>query len=112
MLALRLRQDAHDERGLEGAGRASTSSARAPARAVARTSLPRSPANSRAPRRTNAPSQYGYSNLRCLTESVKAEGILSLYNGAFANYMRLGPHTIVTFLVYERAREFIGIKPV
>ena len=62
-------------------------------------------------RMMNEGAKYDYNTLKCLTQSVRAEGPLSLYNGAFANWMRLGPHTIVTFLVYERAREFMGVVP-
>ena len=63
-------------------------------------------------RMMNEGARYDYSSWKCFTESVKREGLLSLYKGAFANWLRLGPHTIVTFLVYERMRDFFGVRPV
>ncbi|GHP03144.1 hypothetical protein PPROV_000189900 [Pycnococcus provasolii] len=63
-------------------------------------------------RMMNEGARYDYNSWKCFTQSVAKEGPLSLYKGAFANWLRLGPHTIVTFLVYERARDWFGVKPV
>lgn len=48
----------------------------------------------------------------CFTKIVKNEGVLGLYKGFFPNWMRIGPHTIVTFLVYEELRKFFGIAAI
>jgi len=45
----------------------------------------------------------------CLVKTVQSEGFLGLYKGFFPNWMRIGPHTIVTFLVYEELRKLSGI---
>ena len=42
-------------------------------------------------RMMNEGALYDYSSMKCFTESVKNEGVLSLYKGAFANWLRLGP---------------------
>jgi len=61
--------------------------------------------------------QYGKgtlykSSFDCLVKTVKAEGILGLYKGFIPNWLRIGPHTIVTFIVFEYLRKLGGIPPV
>ena len=51
------------------------------------------------------------STLDCLYKTVKFEGILGLYKGFIPNWMRIGPHTIITFLIFEQLRRFAGLKP-
>ena len=43
---------------------------------------------------------------------VQTEGIRGLYKGFLPNWMRIGPHTIVTFFVFEQLRNMVGIQPV
>ena len=45
-------------------------------------------------------------------KTVKAEGITSLYKGFFPLWMRIAPHTVVTFAVFEQLRILTGIAPV
>jgi len=40
----------------------------------------------------------------CLTKSIKSEGVTSLWAGFWPNFCRLGPHTIVCFVVIEQCR--------
>jgi hypothetical protein len=42
---------------------------------------------------------------------VRAEGLRGLYKGFIPNWIRIGPHTIITFLVYERLRLWSGLRP-
>jgi len=46
----------------------------------------------------------------CLTKTIKAEGVMSLWAGWVPGWMRLGPHTIVTFIAFEQLRSLVGMK--
>lgn len=48
----------------------------------------------------------------CFVKIIKHEGIFGLYKGFIPNWMRIGPHTIVTFFVFEQLRRLIGMRPV
>ena len=50
--------------------------------------------------------------IHCIGKIVKHEGILGLYKGFIPNWMRIGPHTIVTFFVFEKLRNLVGMNPV
>jgi len=50
--------------------------------------------------------------IHCIAKIVKHEGLLGLYKGFIPNWMRIGPHTIVTFFVFERLRYSVGMSPV
>jgi hypothetical protein len=39
-----------------------------------------------------------------LSKTVRAEGILGVYKGVFANYLRFGPYCILTFTFLEQLR--------
>lgn len=45
----------------------------------------------------------------CFRKTVRAEGLLGLYKGFFALYMRLGPHTVLTFVFLEQFRRLLGL---
>ncbi|XP_067943891.1 mitochondrial substrate carrier family protein ucpB-like [Watersipora subatra] len=45
-------------------------------------------------------------------QCIRAEGLFGLYKGFFPNWLRLGPHTIITFFIFERLRSLAGIRPV
>ena len=45
-------------------------------------------------------------------EIIHIEGLSGLYKGWFPNWMRIGPHTIVAFLIYEQLRISMGLPPV
>lgn len=48
------------------------------------------------------------STVDCLRKTVAAEGALSLWKGFLPNFGRLGPHTVIMFLVIEQLRKFFG----
>ena len=52
------------------------------------------------------------SNWDCLVQTVRVEGVRGLYKGWLATWLRLGPHTIVTFVMLEQLRNLAGVKPV
>ena len=41
----------------------------------------------------------------------KTEGPRAFYKGALLGWLRLGPHTVVTFTSFEWLRSAVGIKP-
>ncbi|KAJ8046187.1 Mitochondrial substrate carrier family protein ucpB [Holothuria leucospilota] len=56
--------------------------------------------------------QYRYKNtFDCLVKTMKSEGINGLYKGFIPNWMRLGPHTIISFFLFEFFRKEAGISP-
>ncbi|KAF9934023.1 Mitochondrial oxaloacetate carrier protein [Mortierella alpina] len=44
------------------------------------------------------------SPLDCAVKTIKAEGIQALYKGFTAHYLRIGPHTICTFVFMEQVK--------
>ena len=42
----------------------------------------------------------------CIGKIAKAEGFMGFYKGWSAHYMRLGPHTVFTFMFLEQAKKF------
>lgn len=46
----------------------------------------------------------------CAYKILRSEGLLGLYKGWSAMFARLGPQTTITFLVYEKLRELVGIS--
>ena len=48
----------------------------------------------------------------CLIKTLRIEGFSGLYKGFFPNWMRLGPHTIICFLIFERLRILFNIRPI
>lgn len=51
------------------------------------------------------------SMLDCLCKTVRTEGLLGLYKGFVPNWVRIGPHTTITFLIFEQLRMVAGLKP-
>ncbi|XP_065659707.1 mitochondrial substrate carrier family protein ucpB [Hydra vulgaris] len=51
------------------------------------------------------------STTACFAKILKSEGVLGFYKGFMPNWMRLGPHTVITFLIFERLRYAFGLKP-
>lgn len=43
---------------------------------------------------------------------LRAEGPAAFYKGALLAWLRLGPHTVVTFMTFELMRGFCGIRPI
>ena len=48
----------------------------------------------------------------CTIKTIKSEGVFGLYKGFIPNWMRIGPHTIVTFFIFEQLRHFAGMSPI
>ena len=48
----------------------------------------------------------------CFVKILRSEGPLGLYKGFIPNWMRIGPHTIITFFIFEELRHLIGMDPV
>ena len=48
----------------------------------------------------------------CLSKTIANEGFRGLYKGWLPNWLRIGPHTIITFVVLEQLRRIAGIAPV
>jgi len=48
----------------------------------------------------------------CFVKTIEKEGFFGLYKGFIPNWMRIGPHTIVTFIVYEQLRRLGGVSPI
>ena len=48
----------------------------------------------------------------CLMQTVKKEGAVALQKGWVPAYIRLGPHTMISFLLIEKIRLFIGLKSI
>lgn len=45
---------------------------------------------------------------RMMSHMVEKEGVASLFKGWVPAFVRLGPHTIVTFLVIEQLKEWLA----
>ncbi|XP_038047766.1 mitochondrial substrate carrier family protein ucpB-like [Patiria miniata] len=50
--------------------------------------------------------------LDCLLKTVKSEGWVGLYKGFMPNWLRIGPHTIISFFLFEYLRKKAGINPI
>jgi hypothetical protein len=48
----------------------------------------------------------------CFTKIIQTEGIRGLYKGWLPNWLRIGPHTVVTFIILEQLRRLSGLNPV
>lgn len=46
----------------------------------------------------------------CATKMFKAEGAMAFYKGFTPQWMRFGPFTIVQLMVWEKLRDFYGMK--
>jgi len=48
------------------------------------------------------------SSIECFTRTLKNEGPMAFYKGFLPYYIRLGPHTMITFIVYEQFQNFMS----
>ena len=48
----------------------------------------------------------------CFAKTITSEGLLGFYKGFIPNWLRLGPHTITTFIIFEQLRKLWGIDPI
>ncbi|RUS14667.1 mitochondrial substrate carrier family protein ucpB [Endogone sp. FLAS-F59071] len=51
------------------------------------------------------------SSFDCLRKTIMLEGPLALYKGFFMCWLRLGPQTIVSLIIFEQLRRISGINP-
>ncbi len=54
---------------------------------------------------------FYHSTLDCLTKTFRSEGLRGCYKGFSQQWLRLAPHTIITFIAYEKLRALMGVKP-
>jgi hypothetical protein len=52
------------------------------------------------------------STFDCFQKTYMAEGFMGFYKGWLPNWMRIGPHTVVTFVILEQLRMLAGIAPI
>ncbi|KAI8603365.1 mitochondrial carrier domain-containing protein [Dissophora ornata] len=52
------------------------------------------------------------SAIDCAIKTVQREGPLALYKGFLMCWLRLGPHTMLSLMIFEKLRSFVGINPV
>ena len=43
---------------------------------------------------------------------MRREGVLSLWRGWLPSWVRLGPHTCISLLVFEWLRKVAGLEPI
>lgn len=48
---------------------------------------------------------------QCAVKTVAAEGPQALYKGCTAHFLRVGPHTVLTLLLLDRAQRALGLHP-
>jgi hypothetical protein len=60
---------------------------------------------------SGAPARVYDGVLDCAVKTVQREGVLALWAGFTAQWVRIGPHTIVTFMVFEELRALCGYAP-
>ncbi|GMF09767.1 unnamed protein product [Phytophthora lilii] len=48
---------------------------------------------------------------RAFMQVLRTEGVRGFFKGWLPNWLRLGPHTIISLMVYEELRLTMGIKP-
>ena len=48
----------------------------------------------------------------CFAKTIASEGLFGFYKGFIPNWLRLGPHTITTFIIFEQLRKLWGIDPI
>eukprot|EP00388_Colpodella_angusta_P011482 GDKJ01029366.1.p1 GENE.GDKJ01029366.1~~GDKJ01029366.1.p1 ORF type:complete len:297 (-),score=49.79 GDKJ01029366.1:300-1190(-) len=54
-------------------------------------------------------SQYS-STVDCFSKTIRDEGLKGIYRGFMPNWLRLAPHSMVCFSVYESLRRIVGMK--
>eukprot|EP00003_Mantamonas_plastica_P014323 TRINITY_DN2484_c0_g4_i1.p1 TRINITY_DN2484_c0_g4~~TRINITY_DN2484_c0_g4_i1.p1 ORF type:complete len:308 (-),score=96.28 TRINITY_DN2484_c0_g4_i1:15-938(-) len=50
--------------------------------------------------------------LHCGVQVFKTEGIMAFFKGWNGQWLRIGPHTIISFVIFEQLRSLFGIKPI
>ena len=42
----------------------------------------------------------------------RTEGMGGFYKGVIPSWLRIGPHTVITFLIFEKLRSLVGLSPI
>lgn len=63
-------------------------------------------------RDTAGDSIYGGSFARCVKQTVQQEGLLALWRGAQLQWLRIGPHYVITLVTLEWLRTKAGLPPI
>lgn len=50
--------------------------------------------------------------LDCALKLLRNEGPLAFYKGFFGCWIRLWPHTVISLVIFEKLRAFVGLKPI
>ena len=53
-----------------------------------------------------------HNSVDCAMKTLRSEGPFGFYKGFIPNWMRIGPHTIITFFIFEQLRRVVGISPI
>eukprot|EP00051_Salpingoeca_urceolata_P019491 m.285237 g.285237 ORF g.285237 m.285237 type:complete len:92 (-) comp19431_c0_seq4:44-319(-) len=53
---------------------------------------------------------YYKGTIDALLKTVKAEGVFGLYKGVGALYLRIGPHTVLTFVFWEQLKRLVRLE--
>ncbi|KAI0210399.1 Mitochondrial substrate carrier family protein ucpB [Lamellibrachia satsuma] len=53
-----------------------------------------------------------HNSFDCVVKTLRTEGLLGFYKGFIPTWMRIGPHTIITFFIFEQLRRAVGISPI
>lgn len=48
----------------------------------------------------------------CAVKTVRAEGVLAIYKGFLAQWMRVGPHTTISLVAWEWLRHMFGLHAI
>jgi hypothetical protein len=48
----------------------------------------------------------------CIVTSYQTDGVRQFFRGWLPAYCRLGPHTVISFLLIEKIRSYFGISPI
>lgn len=46
----------------------------------------------------------------CIVDLFKKEGVPGFFKGWMPAYWRIGPHTVITLLLMEKVRTFLGLS--
>ena len=47
-----------------------------------------------------------------MIKTFQTEGLRGVYKGFFPFWMRITPHTVISFVVFEELRKIFGINPI
>jgi hypothetical protein len=57
-------------------------------------------------------SLYGGSFFKCLSSTVRADGVAAFWRGAELQWLRIAPHYVITLITLEWLRKMNGLAPI